>query len=86
MPITPRDRQALVELIETYGDSALRAVGLAHRDMPTTEISARTENLTPEDLEHDLVLDAIVVRGEGGRLMDCVFLSRQKCDELILVN
>ncbi|CAB1113139.1 unnamed protein product [Ectocarpus sp. CCAP 1310/34] len=60
VPITPRDRKALVELIETYGDSALRAVGLAHRDMPTTEISARTENLTPEDLEHDLVLDAIV--------------------------
>lgn len=61
VPITARDRKALVALIETYGDKALRAVGLAHRDIPADEVSARTDLLVPEDLEHDLVLDAIVV-------------------------
>ncbi|CAM9918584.1 unnamed protein product [Pylaiella littoralis] len=60
VPITARDRKALVALIENYGDKALRAVGLAHRNIPEAEISARTELLAPEDLEHDLVLDAIV--------------------------
>lgn len=62
VPITARDRKALVALIENYGDKALRAVGLAHRDIPAAEVSARTHLLAPEELEHDLVLDAIVVR------------------------
>lgn len=61
MPITDRDRRALVSLIESYGDRALRAVGLAHKDIPATEASPRTEALFPEDLEHDMVLDAIIV-------------------------
>eukprot|EP00752_Nemacystus_decipiens_P016220 g14503.t1 len=60
VPISARDRKALVTLIETYGDKALRAVGLAHRDIPAEEVSPRTDLLAPEDLEHDLVLDAIV--------------------------
>ena len=59
--ITARDRKALVSLIESYGDKALRAVGLAHKDIVAADATKRTELLTPEDLEHDLVLDAIVV-------------------------
>ncbi|CAM9721418.1 unnamed protein product, partial [Hapterophycus canaliculatus] len=60
VPITARDRKALLSLIETYGGKALRAVGLAHRDIPAAEAEARTELLAPEDIEYDLVLDAIV--------------------------
>lgn len=59
--ITARDRKALVSLIESYGDKALRAVGLAHKDIKAEDAEKRTELLNPEDLEHDLVLDAIVV-------------------------
>lgn len=61
MPITARDRRALVSLIESYGDRALRAVGLAHKDISAAEASPRTGALSPEDLEHDMVLDAIIV-------------------------
>lgn len=62
MPITETDRKALVALIESYGGKALRAVGLAHRDISAKEASkSRKELLSAEDLEHDLVLDAIVV-------------------------
>lgn len=59
--ITARDRKALVSLIESYGDKALRAVGLAHKDIKAADATQRTDLLKPEDLEHDLVLDAIVV-------------------------
>lgn len=63
VPITAADREFLKSLIERYGDQALRAVGLAHRDIPAAEIASNTQTLCPEDLEHDLVLDAIVVSG-----------------------
>lgn len=62
MTITDSERRTLQSLIESYGDRALRAVGLAHRDIPGSEIPSNTEALSPEQLEHDLVLDAIVVR------------------------
>lgn len=61
VPITARDRKVLQELIEGYGDRALRAVGLAHKDIPAANMAARSTDLSPEELEHDLILDAIVV-------------------------
>lgn len=73
MPITEMDRKALVALIESYGGKALRAVGLAHRDISAKEASkSRKELLSAEDIEHDLVLDAIVVSGSR---MGCVEAS-----------
>ena len=72
VPITDADREALVALIESYGDKALRAVGLAHRDIPAEEAAnIKTALLSAEDLDHDLVLDAIVV--------SCAVLSDPLC-------
>lgn len=61
VPITDADRRELRSLIESYGCRALRAVGLAHRDIAAAHISSNTQGLSPQELEHDLVLDAIVV-------------------------
>ncbi|CAN0287846.1 unnamed protein product, partial [Laminaria digitata] len=75
--ITARDRKALVSLIESYGDKALRAVGLAHKDIKAADATKRTELLKPEDLEHDLVLDAIV--GIKDPLREDVQQSVEQC-------
>lgn len=76
MPITARDRKALVSLIESYGDKALRAVGLAHKDIPAELAAPKTDILKPQDLEQDLVLDAIVVSFFFFSLVfSCLFFS-----------
>lgn len=61
VPITARDRKSLQSLIQTYGDRALRAVGLAHKDIPAAVAVDSSSALSPDQLENDLVLDAIVV-------------------------
>lgn len=45
----------ILALISTYGESALRAVGMAHRDVSATEASMKLE-----DLEQGMTLDCLV--------------------------
>ncbi|CAM9868339.1 unnamed protein product, partial [Discosporangium mesarthrocarpum] len=68
IPLSGVDREELHDIIVGFGERALRAVGIAHRDLPPGAISS-TEKLVPGDVEKDLVLDAIVgikdpVRGD----------------------
>src|SRR5690606_16509624 len=57
-PLTPEYRQRILTINEELASNALRTLGFASREMPTTNVDQ--DEFDPEDVEHDLIWEGLI--------------------------